>query len=254
MILVGMDLGGSTTKIIIKREHNYSRVVLENIRGEGEILTYLRQAISDNLECLKICLCGGGAKSFQERTSGTFSEVHIICEMEAIVRGLLKYHIVDGPLFACSMGSGTSFIHVAEDKNWSRIGGTAFGGGTATGLARMAGISTYFDLACLARSGDCGMVNLTVGDIYNTKGETLGMPASVVAAYFAKYANSSDISSVTKCDLAKSIIELVCDSIAQALIWTICSEFGSSPKRHKVIFCGGFVKDGKLHLVLILLS
>jgi type II pantothenate kinase len=91
-----------------------------------------------------------------------------------------------------SVGTGTSILLIDHTRAL-RVGGTALGGGTVTGLGVALIARAHFEELCrLAECGDHAEVNLLVSDIYD--GDEIALPGDLTAASFGKLARSMPIS------------------------------------------------------------
>jgi len=235
----------------------------------------------------RIVASGGGAHRFAKAVREVLNvEMLPFQEMESLVSGLefLRIHNHEeevfmvgeddceeecpwpDPFFPCllvNMGSGVSILRIdrspdaapaGEQQNeglpvpsFVRLGGTACGGATFLGLARLITSATSFDEALeLARRGDATRVNKLVGDIYGESGcESLGMPARLTAAYFGKLmtveGNVRD--AADDADTAAALLRMVVQEsvvLARAFSQLVHAQVGHAPP---VFFVGGFLAD-----------
>ena len=71
------------------------------------------------------------------------------------------------PYLLVMIGSGVSVLKVESEEEFSRIGGTATGGGTFWGLGKLlTGAKDFDELLSLAERGDHRKVDMLVKDIY----------------------------------------------------------------------------------------
>lgn len=114
-----------------------------------------------------------------------------------------------------SLGTGTSVLEV-DGASFQRIGGTALGGGTLLGLARLlCRTESFAEAVALAARGERGRVDLLVRDVYPEGG--IALPPDLTAANFAKLASREPA------DLAHALMGLLgenigitCTAVAQA--------------------------------------
>ena len=71
------------------------------------------------------------------------------------------------PFLLCNVGTGVSILHVVSERSYTRVSGTAVGGGTFLGLTRLLTRARRFQEALdVAASGDARRVDMLVDDIY----------------------------------------------------------------------------------------
>ncbi|KAI0566034.1 pantothenate kinase isoform 1 [Gracilaria domingensis] len=91
------------------------------------------------------------------------------------------------PYLLVNIGSGVSIVKVTDHGKFERVSGSALGGGTFWGLARMLlDCQTFDQVIDLTHEGDNRNVDMLVGDIYGGSYENIGLDASVIAASFGK--------------------------------------------------------------------
>ena len=104
-----------------------------------------------------------------------------------------------------SLGTGTSILEI-DGESFQRIGGTALGGGTLLGLARLlCGAESFAEAAALAAGGERGRVDLLVRDVY-PEGD-IALPPDLTASNFAKLASREPA------DLAHALMGLLGENI-----------------------------------------
>ena len=114
----------------------------------------------------------------------------------------------------------------------TRVGGTALGGGTFTGLgAALTGISDFEGLIGLARQGDRRRVDLLVSDIY--RGGDLPLPGDLTASSFAKLADPDRRPAASPADLAHALLGLVGENVG-----LICGALALSVGVKRIVFGG----------------
>lgn len=145
------------------------------------------------------------------------------------------------PLILVIMGTGVSVLRVdsAQPGDFVRVGGTACGGGTFLGLARLLTSATSFEEALeMASLGDACNADKLVSDIYGDEGcSTLGLPGNLTASNFGKLGESTD-----RCcekDLARSLLQMVTQQ--SVLLASAYARMAGCINR--VFFAGGFVDE-----------
>lgn len=243
-------------------------------------LEYATQLPSAGGSTRKVVVSGGGAHRFAECVKKTLNvEMMPFQEMESLVCGLEFLHDQgpenevfmldeDGqelpaawpvPFFPCllvNMGSGVSVLRIdGRLEPWSnrcryvRLGGTACGGATFLGLMKLLTSATSFEEALeLVSRGDASKVNTLVGDIYGADGcATLGLPATMTAAYFGKLMNvKGDVwNAAPESDRAAALLMMVVQEsvvLGRALSMLVAEQCGHSPP---VFFVGGFLHGNR---------
>lgn len=184
-MIVGIDIGGSTTDAVLL--HESEPVVVTIDTGDplaaapgalGKLLSTVGGALSD---IQAIAVSGGGARCLQDHLFGV--PVVKVPEIDAI--GIGGSTLAEkSEALVVSLGTGTAIVSVRDGKI-EHIGGTGVGGGTLLGLARhLLGISRLDTLEQMAVQGDLSRVDLTVGDI--TGGPVGIVPANATASNFGK--------------------------------------------------------------------
>ena len=182
-ITLGVDVGGSTTKIV-----GFDQKILGALQVRaGDQKTSLFGAIGHFLheykirpeQVEKIVLTGVGAALIQEDIFGVPTEK--VNEFEAIGKGGL---LLSGERQALvvSMGTGTAFVYADED-GCSHVGGSGVGGGTLVGLSsKLLGVKDIDAILELAEQGDLSMVDLSISEI--STGDVSNLPKDATAANF----------------------------------------------------------------------
>ena len=205
-VVLGVDIGGSTTKIVALNEKKEGIATLQ-VKAADQI-TALYGAIGNLLysnrisfdQVRKIVLTGVGSSQVE---GGSIYDIPSckVNEFEAIGHSGLIMSGLDETL-VISMGTGTAFVHARNDV-YEHIGGSGVGGGTLIGLAtKMLGESDVTAVAELAKGGDVTKVDLGINEISNT--DTTALPSYVTASNFGKIKNN-----VTNADIALGILNMV---------------------------------------------
>lgn len=209
-IVIGIDVGGSTTKI----------VGIE----EGELRTPMLVRAADPVTSLfgalgKFLYAGGFGLEDVERVMLTgVGSASVGRELYGLPTGHVDEFRANGlgarfgtgltRLMVVSMGTGSSFVRVA-DGEIRHIGGTAIGGGTMQGLARLLlQTNDIRRVSEMAARGDVRHVNLQIEDICNSP--LPGLPSDATASAFGKA--EADASPD---DVAAGIVHLVLQGVGQ---------------------------------------
>jgi len=202
--ILGIDVGGSTTKIVGLR--NGESVGMLQVRAADQI-TSLYGAIGNFLlmqgiklsEVSKIALTGVGATFIDEPIYGI--DTRKVNEFLAIGYGALSLSGLEEAIVV-SMGTGTAFVRAGKDEI-THIGGSGVGGGTILGLAsQMLGKNDIEAILALAESGKLENVDLLVRDIVGR--EIPSLPPDLTAANFGRIKSTASQS-----DIALGIINMV---------------------------------------------
>jgi len=209
IMILGIDIGGSTTKITGFRDNKTISPILvrandpiSSLYGAfGKFITVNKLQLSD---ISFVMVTGVGSSYVNERIyqipTGKVEEFYAIGMGGLFLSGLSNAIIV-------SMGTGTAFVKAEKNGKVKHLGGTGVGGGTLLGLSnRMLNIRHFEDLIEMARDGNLENVDLFIKDI--SVEEIVGLPPQTTASNFGKI---SDLA--TKTDIALGIINLVFQTI-----------------------------------------
>ncbi|MDT8716272.1 type II pantothenate kinase [Clostridium sp. 19966] len=206
--IVGIDVGGSTTKIVgLKDGEIYSPMLvragdpLSSIYGAfGKFLNVNKLSIP-NVD--KIMVTGVGASYLTDKIYGIPTVK--VDEFNSIGKGGLFISKLNRAIIV-SMGTGTTYV-MADESGVTHMGGTGVGGGTLLGLSNtMLNVRDFNDLIKTAQNGNLVNIDLNIEDITTDINENL--PLDATASNFGKI---SDLAS--KSDLALGIINLVFQTI-----------------------------------------
>ena len=208
-VILGVDVGGSTTKIVAFEEKQRVLDCLQ-VRA-GDQITSLYGAIGHIL--YKCHLTLGDVEAFvltgvgATMVKGDIYGIHTyrVKEFEAIGRGALELTGLKETLVV-SVGTGTAFV-MASEKECRHIGGSGVGGGTLTGLASRLLGETHIDaIVAAAEKGSLRQVDLAICDISNE--EIPSLPSHVTAANFGKVESTA-----TKEDFALGLLNMVFETV-----------------------------------------
>eukprot|EP00656_Telonema_subtile_P009995 TRINITY_DN14761_c0_g1_i2.p1 TRINITY_DN14761_c0_g1~~TRINITY_DN14761_c0_g1_i2.p1 ORF type:complete len:457 (+),score=116.98 TRINITY_DN14761_c0_g1_i2:145-1515(+) len=154
------------------------------------------------------------------------------------------------PFLLCHIGSGVSIVKVSSPSEFVRVSGTALGGGTFYGLAKMlTDVDTFQDAMELSEAGDQTKVNLLVGDIYGGGDLEIGgkvLPEYLTASFFGKKQTRSPEGSPPEEQVQDSdVCQALCSMVAQ----NICQIAHLNAKLHampRIFFTGGFLRHNGL--------
>ena len=220
--VIGIDIGGSTTKIVGFRSNGKERTLIEPmfVRATDAITSvygaFGKFTMENDISLEKIdrVLMTGVGSSFISKPLYSL-KCEKVSEFESVGRGGLYLSGLDDAIVV-SMGTGTALIHAQRNGDTIRtdyLGGTGVGGGTLLGLSRqMLGVDTVEHLEQLAMTGDLSKVDLHIGDISGDK--NFQIKSDITASNFGKL---SDIA--TQNDIALGIANMVAETIAMLSVF-----------------------------------
>ena len=188
-IKVGLDIGGSTTKIVGMQD---GKIIAREIVRAADPVTSAFGAVGklindhsisvNDIEQINITGVGSGypqAPIFGIKTV-------VVEEFKATGLGGLYLSGLEHAVVV-SMGTGTAYLEATKDTV-RHIIGSGVGGGTLVGLGMaLTGTADAVKLSDMATSGDILKCDLTIGDI--TKNGVTGLPMNVTASNFGKAAD-----------------------------------------------------------------
>ena len=222
--VLGIDVGGSTTKIVGFREENGKKELiapqrvratdpLTSIYGAfGKFTMQNGLALSD---IGRVMMTGAGS-AFADKPLYEGLDCRSVPEFESVGLGGLYLSGLDEAIVV-SMGTGTALVHAKKTESGTDItylGGTGVGGGTMIGLSRkIIGVDTVEHIAKLCEGGDLSNIDLRISDISknNTYKE---MSFDMTASNFGKL---SDLA--TKNDIALGIANMVGETIGMMCVF-----------------------------------
>ncbi|HYH03530.1 MAG TPA: type II pantothenate kinase [Bacillota bacterium] len=247
--IIGIDIGGSTTKIVgFDGKEIFGPLLVKATDPIASVYGAFGKFLSENRLELKdiarIMVTGVGASFIETRLYGI--PTGKVDEFRAIGMGGLFLSQLTNAIII-SMGTGTAFVK-ADDKGVRHIGGTGVGGGTLLGLSnRMLNVRNFNDLVKTAGGGKLTAVDLNIGDITHDLLE--GLPPETTASNFGKL---SDLA--TRSDVALGIINLVFQTIGMIAIFAtridhtkdviLTGNLTNVPQSHEI-----FTQLGKLFMV-----
>ena len=209
-VILGIDIGGSTTKIVGLQEDG-SLISMLRVKAEDQ-LTSLYGALGNYLlsnqlelqDIRQIVLTGVGASYIEKDIYGI--PTLKVDEFSASCAGALALSGQESAIVA-TMGTGTAFLWADQAGAVRHLCGSGIGGGTLGGLCRkMVDMERFGQIKRLAEQGDLTKVNLTIGDIMRNPPPSLDL--TLTAANFGNL--SEDASSA---DLAAGVVNMVLEAI-----------------------------------------
>ena len=186
---VGLDIGGSTTKIV---GMNDGRIIARDIVKAADPVTSAFGAVGklindhslsvNDIEQINITGVGSG---FTQSPIFGIKTIYVE-EFKATGLGGLYLSGLEHAIVV-SMGTGTAYLE-ANKGVVKHIIGSGVGGGTLVGLGlALTGTSDAVKLSDMATEGDILKCDLTIGDI--TKNAITGLPMNATASNFGKAAD-----------------------------------------------------------------
>lgn len=219
-VIIGIDVGGSTTKIVGLRKSDTGYTLIEpQLVSANDPVTATYGAFGkftdeNSLEIAKIekiMITGVGSAFINRSMYGL--ECRCVPEFSCIGHGALYTSGLKNAL-AVSMGTGTALVHASAGGEMKYLGGTGVGGGTLIGLSRLLLHAESIDhIDEYIEKGDLANIDLRIKDV--TRGDTLSLLSRELTA--ANFGNVSDTAS--KDDVARGVANLVYETIGMTSIF-----------------------------------
>lgn len=217
-IIVGIDVGGSTTKIV---GFDGNRLLEPGLVKANDPIASVYGGFgkftSDNNISLasidKVMVTGVGASFIGDNIYG-IETIHV---NEFLANGKGGLYLCDvNEAVVVSMGTGTSFVYSNRTTGeYTYLGGTGVGGGTLTGLSdKLLGIHSVQNISALALDGDLKNIDLRISDIADSD----IIPTLSSDATAANFGKISDLAS--REDIALGLINMVFETIAMLAIFS----------------------------------
>lgn len=213
-VVVGIDVGGSTTKIVGFRKEGGKRVLMEplfvratdpvtSIYGAfGKFIDVNSLALT---EIERVMMTGVGSSYITKPIYGLPCEA--VPEFDSIGLGGLYLSGLNEAIVV-SLGTGTAIVHAKRNGETEYLGGTGVGGGTLVGLSRLLlKMDSVEHISTLAEEGNLENIDLRIGDL--TRKDTLsGMPIEMTASNFGKVSDMA-----TRSDIALGVMNMVFETV-----------------------------------------
>ncbi len=214
-VILGIDIGGSTTKIVGLRSNDGISIGMQRVQAQDPVTSLYGAMgnflVSNSLQLTdvdRVALTGVGASYVDGDIYGIPTEK--VEEFTAVGKGGLSL-AGQSRAVVVSMGTGTAFVW-ADGQEIHHLCGSGVGGGTLAGLcSRLCGTRQYDQIVRLAAKGNIGNIDLTVGDI--TRNSHPSLPLDITAANFG---NVSDAAAPG--DFAAGAINMILQSIGTTAI------------------------------------
>lgn len=213
-IIIGIDIGGSTTKIVGFDVADGKRELIQPIFVKAtDPITSVYGAFGKFLDTnsftigdiKKVMITGAGSSYVSKSIYDLPCEK--IEEFKSIGLGGLYLSKLDRAIIT-SCGTGTALVYAEEGKEPKYLGGTGVGGGTLVGLSKkLLSMDNVEHISNLAKSGSIEKVDLKIKDI--TKQDIVpGFGDIMTASNFGLMDDRA-----TKADIALGIINMVFETI-----------------------------------------
>lgn len=217
-IIVGIDVGGSTTKIVgfdgnklLAPELVKATDPIASVYGGFGKFTSDNKISLNDIE--KVMITGVGSSFLGDNIYG-IETVHVN-EFAANGKGGLYLSGMNEAIIV-SMGTGTAYVYANGQTNeYLHLGGTGVGGGTLAGLAdKLIGIHSVQNVANLALGGNLENIDLRISDITDSD-ISPALKNNTTASNFGKI---SDLAS--REDIALGLLNMVYETIAMMAIFS----------------------------------
>ena len=176
-VILGIDIGGSTTKIVGLRTDG-SVISMLRVRAEDQVTSlygafgnYLKSNNLSLSDVRRVVLTGVGSSYLEGNVFGL--PTCRVDEFQASGTGALALSGQTSGVVV-TMGTGTAFLWAEAGKEVRHLCGSGIGGGTLGGLCRkLVGMERFGQIRELARQGDLNKVDLTIKDISQNPAATL---------------------------------------------------------------------------------
>ena len=221
--VIGIDIGGSTTKIVaVRTDADGKNTLVAPLHVQaGDALTsaygaFGKFTMQNEIELSdidRVLMTGVGASFISKPIFEKKCEK--VSEFVSVGLGGLYLSGLDEAIVV-SMGTGTALIHAKKEEKTTKIeylGGTGVGGGTLVGLSkRMVGVDTIEHIETLCAEGNLDNVDLRIKDI--SADNNFQINEDITASNFGKL---SDLA--TNADVALGIANMVGETIAMLAVF-----------------------------------
>ncbi len=218
--VIGIDVGGSTTKIVGFREGG-ELIPPQFVRANDPVTSVygaFGKFTSENglsLDCIdRVMMTGVGSSFIKSPLYGL--DCRLVPEFECVGLGGLYLTGLDEAIIV-SMGTGTAVIHAKDGESGVSVdylGGTGVGGGTLVGLSKLTlGMDSIEHIEQLCEGGDLSKIDLRIKDISNPE----VYPDIKTDLTAANFGNLSDLAD--KHDIALGIVNMVAETVAMLSVF-----------------------------------
>lgn len=219
-VIIGIDVGGSTTKIggfdltdgnrrLIEPLFVRATDPITSIYGAFGKFTDLNGLALSDIE--KVMITGVGSSHISRPLYALPCQT--VEEFRCIGLGGLYLSGLERAIVA-SLGTGTALVYAVAGQDPQYLGGTGVGGGTLLGLSKkMLGMDNIRHIEEISKDGNLSRVDLKINDL--TKHDIVpGFSDTMTASNFG---NVSDMA--TKSDIALGLINLVFETIGMVSVF-----------------------------------
>ena len=213
-IVIGIDVGGSTTKIVgFRKNGGKSELIAPQFVRANDPVTAIYGAFGkftdeNNLsisDITKVMMTGVGSAYVEKGLYGL--KCVKVPEFHSIGLGGLYLSGLDGAL-CVSMGTGTALVHATAGGAMNYLGGTGVGGGTLMGLSRLLlNAESVEHIVELAEGGNLANIDLCIKDI--TLENNLDELSRDLTA--ANFGNVSDLAE--RSDISAGLVNMVLETV-----------------------------------------
>lgn len=221
-VIIGIDVGGSTTKIVGFRKHSRELIApmfvtatdpVTSAYGAFGKFTLDNGLELDDISCVK--MTGVGSSHITKPIYGL--RCLRVSEFMSIGLGGLYLSNLDNAIVV-SMGTGTAINYArrTDERNAQveYLGGTGVGGGTLVGLSKkLLGLDTVEHIVSVSEGGNLSNIDLRISDI-SQRDQYSDLNEDLTAANFGRV---SDLA--TRSDIALGIINMVGETIGMMAIF-----------------------------------
>ena len=208
-VVIGIDIGGSTTKIV-GFDAGKSLIAPMFVTADDPITSvygaFGKFTATNGLglnDIDKVMITGVGS-SYITKPIYNLNCIHTP-EFNSIGLGGLYLSGLNEAIIV-SLGTGTALVHATKDKAPEYLGGTGVGGGTLVGLSnKLLGLTKIDSIDEIARQGKLENIDLRICDISK---KDMGLSSHMTAANFGKISDTA-----TNGDLAMGLINMVFETV-----------------------------------------
>ena len=219
-VIIGIDVGGSTTKIVgFEMDNGKRRLIKPQFVKANDPITSIYGAFgkfTDENELAlskisRIMMTGVGSSYLSRGLYGL--ECVRVPEFKSIGLGGLYLSGLDSAL-CVSMGTGTALVHAVRNGEMRYLGGTGVGGGTIMGLSKLLIKAEEIDhIMEMADGGDLCKIDLKIKDM-TAENSLAELSRDLTAANFG---NVSDIAQ--RNDIASGLLNMVFETVGMISVF-----------------------------------
>ena len=219
-LIIGIDVGGSTTKIVGVRDDGTGPVIIkpQHVTANDPVTAtygaFGKFTLENNLnisDITRVMMTGVGSSYIKKDLYG----LNCIRVDEFTGIGVGGLHLSElSEALIVSMGTGTALVHAKRGGPMTYLGGTGVGGGSLMGLSKLLlQAETVDHIAEFAEEGDLSNIDLRIKDL--TANDALEALSKDLTA--SNFGNVSDMAS--KSDIALGVMNMVFETVAMVSIF-----------------------------------